>query len=153
MQLKHLANHRGVRWITIGWTAFILENVILSHNKEWIVSTFGYDTYHYGYTALSLSACASTIYGYIRFGRHSGPEITNRLWRIDSVPFRWSACCFQTIGLIGLCQEFKSPFQLKTASDLCLEGNHHLLKENQKYYLEIICPIEHEPLEDINSIT
>ena len=153
--LSQLVVHKGVRWITIGWTGFIAENLILSHNKEYLVSNFGEDVYHYGYTGLSLAACASTIYAYIRYRRNSGPIIninTNKFWKINSIPFKWTAFTLQTVGLVGLSQEFKSPFQFKTVNDLSIEGNYHLLKENQKYYMDIVCPIEHEPLKDKKDI-
>lgn len=151
--LSQLISHKGIRWITIGWTGFIAENLILSHNKEYLVDNFGEDLYHYGYTALSLAACSSTIYVYLKYGKQSGPIInTNKFWKINSIPFKWTAFTLQTFGLIGLSQEFKSPFQFKTASDLSIEGNYHLLKENQKYYIDIVCPIEHEPIKDTKDI-
>lgn len=154
MLLSQLYAHKGIRWITIGWTGFIAENLILSHNKEYLVTNFGEDVYHYGYTALSVAACASTIYGYVKYGKGSGPtiNINNRFWKIQSLPFRYCAFSLQTIGLIGLSQEFKSPLQFKTSNDLKIEGNYDLLKENQKYYVDIVCPIEHEPIKDKSDI-
>lgn len=92
------------------------------------------------------SACGSTIYGYVKYARNSGPLITHKLWKVKSIPFRCTAASLQTIGLIGLFQEFKSPLQLKSSQQLMIEGNAHLLRENQSYYVEIICPVEHEPL-------
>ena len=32
---------KGVRWIAAGWTAFIAENVVLSHNREWLIERLG----------------------------------------------------------------------------------------------------------------
>ena len=67
-----LAN-KGVRWIGLGWTAFILENVVLSHNREEIISRFGSNNYHTTYNILSTAACSSILYGYLRHGRGKGP--------------------------------------------------------------------------------
>lgn len=52
--IGQLVAHKGIRWITIGWSGFIAENLILSHNKEWLVDRFDENQYIYGYTALSL---------------------------------------------------------------------------------------------------
>lgn len=60
---------KGVRWIGGGWLAFLSENLILSHNRDVIISQIGDDNYHRMYNTLSSMACASILYGYIRHGR------------------------------------------------------------------------------------
>ena len=46
----------------------------------------------------------------------------------------------------------KSPLHLKSGQQMVIEGNSHLLKENQNYYVDIVCPVEHEPLESVESV-
>ena len=40
---------RGAKWIAVGWTAFIAENLILSHNRDEIIGVFGPKAYNYTY--------------------------------------------------------------------------------------------------------
>ena len=98
--------HKGVRWITLGWTGFIAENVILSHNREYIIETFGEKTYHGFYSTLSSAACLSIAYGYFRYGRNAGPIINPKYWKPKSMAFRLSAFSFQSIGLLGMANNF-----------------------------------------------
>lgn len=65
--------HKGVRWIALGWAGFITENVVLSHNREWIIGEFGKDAYMQTYAGLSSIANLSILYGYFRHGRRQGP--------------------------------------------------------------------------------
>merc|ERR1711971_1032449 len=48
--------------------------------------------------------------------------------------------------------EFKSPLQFKSSEQLLLDGNAHLLREGRSYYIDVVCPVEHEPLRDLESI-
>ena len=98
--------HKGVRWITFGWSAFIAENVVLSHNREYIIETFGEQTYHGFYSTLSSAACLSIGYGYFRYGRKMGPILNPKYWKPQSIAFRIGAFSFQSLGLIGVSQNF-----------------------------------------------
>jgi hypothetical protein len=69
---------KAVRWITFGWSAFIVENVVLSHNREWIIETYGDNNYHNIYNTLSTAACSSIAWGYFKHGRKQGPFLTPR---------------------------------------------------------------------------
>lgn len=98
--------HKGVRWITFGWSAFIAENVILSHNREYIIERFGEQSYHGFYSTLSTAACLSIGYGYFRYGKNMGPILNDKYWKPQSIPFRIGAFSFQSLGLIGVSQNF-----------------------------------------------
>ena len=62
-------NHKGVRWISIGWTSFIAENVVISHNREYLIEKLGESNYRYLYSGLSTMACGSIAYGYLKHGK------------------------------------------------------------------------------------
>lgn len=49
----------GVRWVALGWTGFIAENLILSENRTAIIDAIGDREYHLVYSALSTAACTS----------------------------------------------------------------------------------------------
>ena len=104
--MSTLLAHKGVRWITIGWTGFIAENVILSHNREWIIDRFGKQKYHGVYNILSSAACLSIAYGYFRYGRNQGPILNTRYWKPNTLSFKLSAFSLQSMGLIGFSQNF-----------------------------------------------
>jgi hypothetical protein len=69
MTMQALLRDKGVRWIGAGWTAFLAENLILSHNRDAIIDKVGDKNYHRLYNTLSTCACASILYGYIRHGK------------------------------------------------------------------------------------
>eukprot|EP01083_Nonionella_stella_P022205 61435_1 len=98
--------HKGVRYIAFGWTAFIAENVVLSHNREYIIETIGEQQYHGVYSVLSSAACLSIAYGYFRYGRQQGPILNPKYWKPNSLSFRFSAASLQCMGVIGFSQNF-----------------------------------------------
>lgn len=110
--------HAGVRWITLGWSAFIAENLIMSHNRGWIISNFGDATYHGVYNTLSTAACGSIAYGFFRHGRRAGPRLWNtpRPAGIQLVAFG-----LQALALAGMAQ-LGPRFQVPVA--LVKEGGH-----------------------------
>ena len=78
--------HKGVRWITFGWAAFITENLVLSHNREAIREKFGHSAYMNAYGSLSTMACGSILYGYFRHGRGGqGPTVLQGLAKNTTV--------------------------------------------------------------------
>ena len=92
---RELWGHKGVRWVTLGWTAFVAENIVMSHNREPIIKCVGDERYHQAYSLLSTAACASIAWGYGRHGRGQGPKLwtggRGAAWRI-------AAFSFQTLG-------------------------------------------------------
>ena len=90
---------KAVRWIGLGWSAFIAENVILSHNREWIIQNYGDDNYHNLYNTLSTAACGSIAWGYLKHGRGKGPMLPGK-----SKAMLLAGSLVQIVGLIGLSQ-------------------------------------------------
>lgn len=112
--LQAILSHRGVRWIGLGWSAFILENVVVSHNRDYLISNFGKKTYHGVYNVLSTAACGSILWGYCKYGYGVGP----RLWHGRAgVAITLSSFAFQGLGLIGFSQllpKVQFPFGLQS---------------------------------------
>ena len=40
-RLGVILKNKGVRWVGLGWTAFLAENIVLSENRTWIISMTG----------------------------------------------------------------------------------------------------------------
>jgi uncharacterized membrane protein len=97
--IQLVSQSKGVRWITGGWIAFILENLILSENRQQIIDLINDDNYHRMYSTLSTLACGSIAYGYFVHGRRKGPTIQSPSLLKKSLAF-----LSQTIGLIGISQ-------------------------------------------------
>jgi hypothetical protein len=90
--------NKGVRLVTIGWIGFISENLILSHNREYIINYYGDGNYHIAYNILSTMACSSIAYGFFKYGK-LGPALPKR-----NLIFQVAGFGIQAIGLIGLSQ-------------------------------------------------
>ena len=104
---------KGVRWIGLGWSAFIAENLILSDNREYIIQQFGDQNYHMLYNTLSTGATTSILYGFVKH-RKTGPALP-----VPSVHMKLCGYIFQTVGLIGVSQLFpklQSPYEPTTPS-------------------------------------
>ena len=104
---------KGVRWIGLGWSAFIAENLILSDNRDYIIHQFGDKNYHMLYNTLSTGATASILYGFIKH-RKTGPILP-----VPSMPMKLCGYLFQTIGLIGVSQLFpklQSPYEPESST-------------------------------------
>ena len=64
----------GLKLIAGGWSFFIAENLILSHNRERIVELLnGEKNYWYLYSTLSTASCISIGVGFFRYGLNKGP--------------------------------------------------------------------------------
>lgn len=98
---------KAVKIISAGWIGFIAENLVLSHNREEIISRFGESTYHQVYNTLSTMACSTIAFGYFKLGRKSGPTIAAR----RSLGSLVLGCTFRGLGLAGLFHLFPT-FQL-----------------------------------------
>jgi uncharacterized membrane protein len=97
--LSQLKANKGVKWITLGWVGFIGENLILSHNRQDVMKTFGNDTYHMIYNFLSTAACGSIAYGYFKYGKIVGPAISPRGKAVHMAGF-----LLHSLGLVGMSQ-------------------------------------------------
>ena len=75
---QQLLGNKGVRWIAVGWTGFILENLVLSHNRADIIRLYGDDNYHMVYNILSTLACSSIGFGFFRYGKVGGAVLPRR---------------------------------------------------------------------------
>ncbi len=95
-----LFSHRGVRWVTLGWVGFITENLVLSHNREYLITNFGDDEYHMVYNVLSTAACGSIGYGLLKYGK-LGPVLAHRR---GSPLLQAAGFAVQALGLAGLSQ-------------------------------------------------
>lgn len=90
--------NKGVRWVTAGWIGFITENLVLSHNREWIIREYGNDEYHIAYNILSTTACSSIAFGFWKYGK-VGATMAPRGPLLKLAGFGLSA-----LGLAGLSQ-------------------------------------------------
>ncbi|KAH9195235.1 hypothetical protein AeNC1_002776 [Aphanomyces euteiches] len=90
-------SHKGCRWILVGWSAFIAENLVLSEFKEDIVAQVGQENYRLTYSTLSTAACGSIAYGYLAHGRQQGPMVASVAKRFPLVVFS-----LQALGLAGI---------------------------------------------------
>lgn len=135
---------KAVRWIGIGWSAFIVENVVLSHNREWIRETYGDDNYHTLYNTLSTVACSSIAWGYLKHGRGMGPLLNPR-----SKPLLLAGSIVQIIGLVGLSQvppKFQIPVTLvpsgsqSNTEDTAKSGQSSANTFSSK--LQVRCPMD-----------
>ena len=107
MQASSPLAHRGVRLIAGGWAFFITENVVVSENRDKIISFMGSEGRYIGlYGTLSTAACGSIALGYFQFGRGKGPI----LWR-PTTGMRAAAFALQAAGFVGLSQ-LAPPLQL-----------------------------------------
>ncbi len=131
--LRAALQSRGAKWIAVGWTAFIGENLILSHNRDVIIGAFGEDNYRYTYSFLSTAACGSIAYGLLRFGRGK-----DRIFASRSPLARGFGAALQVIGLVGASQQapaFQIPFVPKFgASDLPSGWEEARAPDGKVYY-------------------
>lgn len=62
---------KGVKYIGMGWVCFIGENIIVSHNREWLIEQLGSERrYRELYSLCSTIAMGSITYGYIQYARN-----------------------------------------------------------------------------------
>jgi len=140
--MSKLFGSTGVKWIAGGWTAFILENVVMSHNREWIISEFGKDKYHMVYNALSTAACSSILYGYIKHGRGKGPRMGSH-----GIPGVVASFVLQGVGFAIISQQapkLQNPFQLKEETVAVVEQQSTgSVSSSSKLFVR--CPMDFRP--------
>lgn len=113
--ISQVLSHKGVRLIGLGWTGFIAENLVMSHNRDWIIDKFGKQNYLNAYGTLSTVACGSIACGYFFYGRRKGPTFTRS--HVSKV----GAVVFQTLGLVGFSQLVPARIR-PLQSDVQVEG-------------------------------
>lgn len=137
--MNEVLRSKAVRWIGLGWTAFIVENVVLSHNRDYIIERYGDVDYHNAYNFLSTTACGSIAWGYLKHGRRKGPTLNPRGKAIIAF-----GSLIQIVGLVGLSQvppKLQLPFVF-APSDPVISSNNNLEKSSSNRALQIRCPMD-----------
>jgi hypothetical protein len=67
------------RLIFWGWTGFIAENLVLSHNRSAIIEELGDKNYHRIYNTLSTASCLTILYGFYRGKKLTSPNTIHGL--------------------------------------------------------------------------
>lgn len=144
---QKLWQSRGVRWISLGWSGFIVENLVFSHNREEIIRLIGDDNYHRAYNTLSTIACSSILYGYIRHGRRHGPPITRFLGK-GGIALGF---VLQSLGFVGLSQlapRFQIPVAFGGSMESCNNNSSSAARtseDSEKKSITIRCPMDFRP--------
>ena len=96
-----------MRWAVGGWSFFIVENVVLSHNRSTIIELLEDDEresrYHALYGTISTVATASIGYAYLFKVRGAAPL----LWSLSSTPPLWRLALgfgLQAAGVAAMAQ-------------------------------------------------
>lgn len=111
---------------------FIGENVLLSHNRDEIISRFGKDNYILAYSSLSTATCGSIAYGLVRYGVGQNAFIARR-----SPIALMAGFALQTAGLVGLSQTLpplQIPVALKSGSDHDIASSSSITGLSQQPY-------------------
>mmetsp|Transcript_27985 Transcript_27985/g.66295 ORF Transcript_27985/g.66295 Transcript_27985/m.66295 type:complete len:356 (+) Transcript_27985:3-1070(+) len=101
-RLGDILRHKGVRFIGIGWSAFVVENLVLSEHRDLIINEVGKESYIALYSTLSTAACSSILYGWLRHGRGKGPTLFPG--RGGKVVRPLLSFGFHSLGLVGVSQ-------------------------------------------------
>jgi len=72
---RSLLSSPSFKWAAGGWSFFIVENVVLSENRTFIIDALGEDLYHLLYGSLSTIAMATVGCGYWFRVRGAGPFV------------------------------------------------------------------------------
>eukprot|EP00565_Helicotheca_tamesis_P006494 CAMPEP_0185734404 /NCGR_PEP_ID=MMETSP1171-20130828/22399_1 /TAXON_ID=374046 /ORGANISM="Helicotheca tamensis, Strain CCMP826" /LENGTH=290 /DNA_ID=CAMNT_0028404395 /DNA_START=197 /DNA_END=1066 /DNA_ORIENTATION=+ len=88
----------ALKWAAGGWTFFILENLILSENRTYLITKLGDDGYHYFYGALSTTAMGTVGYAYLRKVRAAAPL----LWNVGGPVPRGAMMASFALNALGL---------------------------------------------------
>ena len=104
INISNISNSKAIRWISAGWSAFILENLIISNNRQKIINQIGTNNYIFCYSALSTVTTGSIIYGYIKYGRKNGPFL-NKVTRSNLILGGFISLLFIIYGVMVLIQE------------------------------------------------
>jgi len=133
--------NKAIKFIGLGWTGFILENVVMSHNRDWIISEFGDHKYHMTYNVLSTAACSSILYGYIKHGRKSGPLVPCK-----GIPGIVASLVLQTIGFGIISQQLpKLQMPVGVKSETKPEATNNAINTTGGSALFVRCPMDFRP--------
>ncbi|KAI8834034.1 hypothetical protein BJ741DRAFT_610800 [Chytriomyces cf. hyalinus JEL632] len=144
--LKQVLSHAGTKWIAIGWTAFIAENVIVSENRETLVGALGEDRYRMAYGVLSTAACSSIAYGYLVHGHRKGPSVVPYLG--GSAAVKLTVVGLQALGLAGLMQtlpKLQIPIGLDAPSSTSGANTNNSLSTSADLptkKFKMLCPVD-----------
>eukprot|EP00451_Oxyrrhis_marina_P020808 CAMPEP_0204353296 /NCGR_PEP_ID=MMETSP0469-20131031/32557_1 /ASSEMBLY_ACC=CAM_ASM_000384 /TAXON_ID=2969 /ORGANISM="Oxyrrhis marina" /LENGTH=255 /DNA_ID=CAMNT_0051340183 /DNA_START=16 /DNA_END=783 /DNA_ORIENTATION=+ len=132
---RRAVGHRQVRLIAFGWLGFVGENLVMSHNRDLIISNYGDGVYHGVYNTLSTVACGCIAYGFLK-GRNRGPRI-----RFDGVGLGARCAGFVLMGTgLGLASQMfpriRSPVVADTSS-----------AESSSAPAKFRCPMDFRPVE------
>lgn len=98
--LQQSFRHPGVRFIAGGWSLFIIENVIVSENRDVFIQYIGENFYHVAYSSISTVACGSIVWGLLKHGIKKGPTIATKRGKFAIA----TSFVLQAIGLLGFSQ-------------------------------------------------
>lgn len=127
-----LLENKSLRFIAGGWTFFIAENFVLSHNRTEIIDKIGDGGYHTVYNSLSSAACMSLGYGYYKLRNNAANNL--RLFKVTPSIFSASILATGT-GCLLVSQLFPS---FRNPADLM--KNLSTKRENKKG----LCPMDFE---------
>ena len=119
IQTTTTSNNTGLYFVAGGWTAFLLENIVLSENREWLCEKYGEENYHLGYNTLSSTACLSILYGYMKH-KNSGKIWSKFTKGAAPLPLRITSIVLQSFGLacfVQLVPAIQIPLALETGSN------------------------------------
>jgi len=106
----------SVRWAVGGWSLFIVENLVLSENRQRIIKEVGDDNYHYIYGTLSTAAMASTGYGFMYHVRNAPPFLYNKSSSIGGMPLPYKIGAMTCLGLgLGIASQTAPKLQIPIA--------------------------------------
>ena len=117
--LKKLLSDPASKWICLGWGGFTLENLILSENRSQIIEYFGEDgnsTYHRLYNTLSTLACASVVFGYLRY--RPGVRYLQGISKLR-LATGFTVASVGACGITQLAPKFQVPYSLESGKARC----------------------------------
>lgn len=152
-----------MKWAVGGWSFFIVENLVLSENRSYLISRFGDDAYHLAYGALSTAAMTSIAYAYVRKVRNSEPL----LWSLTCpAPLGAKVAGFVCLGLgLGIASQMPpsiqipvhfvgenvdAPGEVGDAAPLSSAGPLHIDGREKKGW-QVRCPFDFTDNKETNS--
>jgi len=130
-----------MRWAIGGWSFFILENLVLSENRSYIIERVGDERYHMIYGTISTCAMASVGYGYFKV-RRTAP------FRITPLPVSMRVVSFLSYAVgLGLLSQTAPKLQVPVTSNdeeevgKVLQGPVPLQKKTSKAW-KVRCPFD-----------
>ena len=110
----------GAKWVAGGWSLFLVENIVLSENREWLHEQYGADNYHLCYNTLSTSACLSILYGFLKFKGTGSVWTSSFVKGAAPLHIRGASIALQSFGLLCFSQlvpALQIPVALETGGE------------------------------------